>query len=88
VFSRGVWSKHLDPEQVQMCIDEIKSGNLSTNSAKARPEQEECENMLSHMHDGKNPIGDFEGRIRGKDAIEFAEQRLKDDKTNKETRKQ
>jgi len=29
--------------------------------------------MLSYMHDGKNPIGDFEGRIRGKDAVEFAE---------------
>jgi len=44
--------------------------------------------MLSYMHDGKNPIGDFEGRIRGKDAVEFAEKWLKDDKTNKETRKQ
>jgi len=31
------------------------------------------ENMLGYMHDGKNPIGDFEGRIRGKDAVEFAE---------------
>jgi hypothetical protein len=44
--------------------------------------------MLSYMHDGKNPIGDFEGRIRGKDAVEFAENWLKEDKTNKETRKQ
>ena len=26
-----------------------------------------------YLHDGKNPIGDFEGRIRGKDAVEFAE---------------
>ena len=29
--------------------------------------------MLSYMHDGKNPISNFEGRIRGKDAVEFAE---------------
>lgn len=93
VFSRWVWSKHLDPnpEVVQMCIDEIKKGNLSTDPRRrpeARPEQEDCENMLSYMHDGKNPIGDFEGRIRGKDAVEFAEKWLKDDKTNKENRKQ
>jgi hypothetical protein len=93
VFSRWVWSKHLDPkpEVVQMCIDEIKSGNLSTDPRRrpdAKPEQEECENMLSYMHDGKNPIGDFEGRIRGKNAVEFAEKWLKDDKTNKENRKQ
>jgi hypothetical protein len=73
-----------------MCIDEIKKGNLSTDPRRqpeAKPKQEECENMLSYMPDGKNPIGDFEGRIRGKDAIEFAEKWLKDDQTNKETRK-
>jgi len=40
------------------------------------------------MHDGKNPIGDFEGRIRSKDAVEFAENWLKKDKTIKEIRKQ
>jgi len=59
VFSRWVWSKHLDPgpEVVQMCIDEIKSRNLSTDPRRrteARAEQD-CENMLSYMHDGKNP---------------------------------
>jgi len=36
----------------------------------------------------KYPIADFKGRIRGKDAVEFAEKWLKDDKTNKENRKQ
>ncbi len=93
VFSRWVWSKQLDPkpEVVQMCIDEIKGGNPSTDPRRrpeAKPEQEECENMLSYMHDGKNPISNFAGRIRGKDAIEFAEKWLKEEKTNKEVRKQ
>lgn len=40
-----------------MCIDEIKSRNLSTDPRRrteARAEQD-CENMLSYMHDGKNP---------------------------------
>lgn len=82
VFSRWVWSKHLEakPEVVQLCIDEIKHGNLSTDPRRkpeAGQEQEECEIMFSYMHDGKNPIDNFEGRIRGKDAIEFAEKWLK-----------
>jgi hypothetical protein len=85
VFSRWVWSKHLEPkpEFVQMCIDEIKQGNLSTDPRRkpeARPEQDECENMLSFMHDGKNPIGNFEGRVRGKDAVEFAQKWLTENK--------
>ena len=36
----------------------VPSGNLSTDPRRrpeAKPEQEECENMLSYMHDGKNP---------------------------------
>lgn len=85
VFSRWVWSKHLEakPEVVRMCIDEIKRGNLSTDPRrKPEPseEQNECEQMFSYMHDGKNPIDNFEGRIRGQDAIEFAEKWLKDNK--------
>jgi hypothetical protein len=34
--------------------------------------------MLSFMNNGKNPIGDFEGRVRGKDAVAFAERWLKE----------
>jgi hypothetical protein len=83
VFSRWVWAKHLDPnpEFVGICIEEIKKGNLSTDPRRkpeAKPEQEECEDMLSYMRDGKNPIDNFEGRIRGKDAAEFAQKWLKD----------
>ena len=81
VFSRWVWSKHLDPnpEFVRMCVDEIKKGSLSTDPRRKpepKPEQEECEQMLSYMHNGKNPIEDFAGRVRGKDAVDFAEQWL------------
>jgi hypothetical protein len=77
-FSRWVWSKHLDPkpEVVQMCVDEIRKGNLSTDPRrKPEPseEQNDCEIMFSFMNNGKNPIDDFAGRIRGKDAVEFAE---------------
>lgn len=83
VFSRWVWSKHLDPkpEVVQMCIDEIKKGNLSTDPRrKPEPseEQNDCEIMFSFMNNGRNPIDDFAGRIRGKDAVEFAEKWLKE----------
>ena len=83
VFSRWVWSKHLEPRPdfVRICVDEISKGNLSTDPRRkpeASPEQNECEQMLSFMNDGKNPIGDFEGRIRGKDAVAFAEKWLKE----------
>jgi hypothetical protein len=83
VFSRWVWSKHLDPnpEAVKMCMAEIEGGNLSTDPRRqpfASEEQEDCENMFSYMHNGKNPINDFEGRIRGKDAVEFAQKWLKE----------
>lgn len=83
VFSRWVWSKHLDPqtEFVQMCVEEIKKGNLSSDPRRqpeARPEQEACEYMLSYMHDGQNPVNNFSGRIRGKDAVAFAEKWIKD----------
>jgi hypothetical protein len=83
VFSRWVWAKHLDPnpEFVQLCVDEIKKGNVSTDPRRkpeAKPEQEQCEDMLSFMHDGKNPINNFDGRIRGKDAMEFAQKWLKE----------
>jgi hypothetical protein len=65
---------------VHICIDEIKQGNLSTDPRRrpeAKPEQEECEYMLSFMHDGKNPVDNFAGRVRGKDAVAFAETWLK-----------
>jgi hypothetical protein len=82
VFSRWVWAKHLDPnrEFVQICVDEIKKGNLSTDPRRrpeAGEEQNECELMFSYMNNGKNPIGDFDGRVRGKDAVEFGEKWLK-----------
>jgi hypothetical protein len=34
--------------------------------------------MLSYMNNGKNPIGDFEGRTRGSDAVAFAKKWLKE----------
>jgi hypothetical protein len=83
VFSRWVWSLKREPlpEFVRMCIDEIQQGNLSTDPRRrpeARSEQNSCEEMLSFMNDGKNPIGDFEGRVRGKDAVAFAGKWLSD----------
>ena len=35
-----------------------------------------CEIMFSFMNNGKNPIDDFAGRVRGKDAVAFAEEWL------------
>jgi hypothetical protein len=83
VFSRWVWSVKREPtlQFVRICIDEIKQGNLSTDPRRrpeAKPEQEECEYMLSFMHDGKNPVDNFAGRVRGKDAVTFAENWLKE----------
>ena len=83
VFSRWVWSikQEPNPEFVHVCIDEIKQGNLSTDPRRrpeASSEQDECELMLSFMNNGKNPVGDFEGRVRGKDAVAFAEKWLKE----------
>ena len=83
VFSRWVWSikQEPNPEFVHICIDEIKKGNLSTDPRRrpeASSEQDECELMLSFMNNGKNPVGDFEGRVRGKDAVAFAEKWLKE----------
>jgi hypothetical protein len=83
VFSRWVWStkREPDPAFVQICIDEIQKGNLSTDPRRrpeAKPEQDECELMLSFMNNGKNPIGDFEGRIRGSDAVAFAKKWLRE----------
>lgn len=83
VFSRWVWStKHEpQPEFVQICIEEIEKGNLSTDPRRqpeASSEQDECELMLSYMNNGKNPIGDFAGRVRGSDAVVFAKKWLKE----------
>jgi hypothetical protein len=83
VFSRWVWSikQEPNPEFVHVCIDEMKHGNLSTDPRRrpeASSEQNECELMLSFMNNGKNPVGDFEGRVRGKDAVAFAEKWLKE----------
>lgn len=83
VFSRWVWSIKQEPIPafVHVCVDEIKQGNLSTDPRR-RPEpseeQNECELMLSFMRNGKNPIDDFAGKARGKDAVEFAEKWLKE----------
>lgn len=83
VLSRWVWSVKQEPlpEFVHICVDEIKQGNLSTDPRRrpeASSEQDECEIMLSFMNNGKNPIGDFAGRVRGRDAITFAEKWLKE----------
>jgi len=83
VFSRWVWSikQEPNPEFVHVCIDEIKKGNLSTDPRRrpeAGSEQHDCELMLSFMNNGKNPVGDFEGNLRGKDAVAFAEKWLKE----------
>lgn len=83
VFSRWVWSIKQEPlpEFVHICIDEIKQGNLSTDPRRrpeASSEQDDCEIMLSFMNNGKNPIDDFAGRVRGKDAVAFAEKWLKE----------
>ena len=81
VFSRWVWSVKREPNPafIEICIDEIAKGNLSTDPRRRpepSPEQEDCEEMLSFMNNGKNPIGDFEGRIRGSDALAFAKEWL------------
>lgn len=83
VFSRWVSSakREPDPAFVQICIDEIQKGDLSTDPRRrpdAKSEQEECELMLSYMNNGKNPISDFEGRVRGSDAVAFAKKWLKE----------
>jgi hypothetical protein len=83
VFSRWVWSTEHKPQPafVQICIDEIEKGNLSTDPRR-RPEvgdaQEECELMLSFMNNGNNPISDFARRTRGSDAVAFAKKWLKE----------
>jgi hypothetical protein len=83
VFSRWVWSTEHEPqpEFVKICVDEIEKGNLSTDPRR-RPEvnseQNECELMLSYMHNGNNPIHDFAGRTRGSDAVAFAKKWLQD----------
>ena len=82
VFSRWVWSadREPDPTFVQICIEEIGKGNLSTDPRRrpeASSEQEECELMLSYMNNGQNPIQDFAGRIRGSEAVIFAKTWLK-----------
>jgi hypothetical protein len=83
VFSRWVWSvnREPDPEFVQICSDEIEKGNLSADPRRrpeAGEEQNECELMLSYMNNGKNPITDFDGRIRGSIAVAFAKKWLKE----------
>jgi len=83
VLSRWVWGIKQEPnsEFVHVCIDEIGKGNLSTDPRRkpeVSSEQDECEYMLSFMNNGKNPISDFEGRIRGADAVAFAKKWLKE----------
>ena len=83
VFSRWVWSLKREPEPafVQTCVAEIGKGNLSIDPRRrpeAGAEQDECELMLSFMNNGQNPIGDFEGRLRGANAVAFAKKWLKE----------
>jgi hypothetical protein len=83
VLSRQVWANHREPSValVTLCVEEIQKGTLSTDPRRKPPageEQEDCENLLSFMNNGKNPISDFEGRIRGSDAVAFAKKWLKE----------
>jgi hypothetical protein len=83
VFSRWVWSIKRDPipEFVTICVAEIKKGNLSTDPRrKPEPgeEQQECELMFSYMSNGKNPIGEFDSRVRGSDAVAFGQKWLQE----------
>lgn len=83
VFSRWVWSVKQEPipDFVQICVAEIKQGNLSTDPRrKPEPsqEQQECELMLSYMSNGKNPIEAFDSRVRGSDAVAFGQKWLQE----------
>ena len=83
VLVRQVWANHREPSValVKMCAEEIQKGTLSTDPRRKPPaseEQDECEILLSFMNNGKNPISDFEGRIRGADAVAFAKKWLKE----------
>jgi hypothetical protein len=83
VLGRQVWANHRAPypELVKLCAEEIERGTLSTDprrQPRASEEQDDCEILLSFMNNGKDPIEDFAGRIRGADAVAFAKKWLKD----------
>ena len=83
VLVRQVWANHRDPSVVlvKMCSDEIERGTLSTDPRRRPPaseEQDDCEILLSFMNNGKNPIEDFAGRLRGADAVTLAKKWLKE----------
>jgi len=83
VLSRQVWANHREPSAalVKLCAEEIGKGTLSTDPRRKPPAsgaQDNCEELLSFMNNGKNPIGDFEGRIRGANAVAFAKKWLQE----------
>ena len=83
VLSRQVWANHREPSValVKMCQEEIEKGTLSTDPRRKPPageSQESCEELLSFMNNGKNPISDFEGRVRGANAVAFAKKWLQE----------
>jgi hypothetical protein len=83
VLTTQVWANKREPmvELVQLCSDEIQKGTLDTNPRRqplASAEQNDCEQMLSFMETGKNPVSDFESRRFGKDALAFAGKWLKE----------
>jgi hypothetical protein len=83
VLTGQVWANKREPtvELVQLCSDQIEKGTLDTNPRRqplASKEQTDCEEMLSFMETGKNPVSDFESRRFGKDALAFAGKWLKD----------
>jgi hypothetical protein len=83
VLSRQVWANHREPSAalVKMCSEEIEKGTLSTDPRRkpeASESQNDCEELLSFMNNGKNPIGDFDGRIRGSNAVAFAKKWLQE----------
>ena len=83
VLTRQVWGNHREPSiaLVKMCREEIEKGTLSTDPRRkpeAKEEQNDCEELLSFMNNGKNPISDFEGRVRGANAVAFAKKWLQE----------
>jgi hypothetical protein len=83
VLSRQVWANHREPSSalVKMCSAVIEKGTLSTDPRRkpeASEEQNDCEELLSFMNNGKNPIGDFAGRVRGANAVAFAKKWLQE----------
>jgi hypothetical protein len=83
VLTTQVWANKREPmvELVQLCSDKIEKGTLDINPRRQPPaskEQTDCEEMLSFMETGKNPISDFDSRRIGKNALGFGRKWLKE----------